>query len=297
MKRRLVAALALSQALSLPAQQGDDDGNGAGVVMPGAKPPTEEQLRMNRIIKRLENGLPYPGQHHKSYSSLGILCRYSDSIIAGRITDTWKEDKDGKRSDNAQSVWVEKIEIAVKTNILGKVPERSIKLSDPRAGCYSSAKRGEAAIVFLSYRRIASLLTETGYDEGFIPRPAGPAAARKGQAKDLYLLGQDRGVISFDGEEELNEYLIVVAGYLEHLPHRETDPDRYYAFLRGLLKTQNPRIREDARCDIQHLVRHPPLGFNVEQVLNDDAVDDGIKDYVHYLLHNGKLKEDVMDEP
>lgn len=305
MKRQLLAALVLSRALLLLAQHDDGD-NDIMIVLPEhlhpPKPPTEEQKRMYEGIRRLDRGLPYKGGFN-IYSTLGVLCRYSDNIVVGRLTDAWTEDRDGKRIERNKGGWFQKFELSVKTNVSGMVSESFIKLNFKWEGLGArSLKSGESAIVFMSRRPIASLFHEVAYYEtGVRKRPPEPPplAPPKGLAaawawvrgapkkppEGLFLLGQDRGVITFGGEEELSEYLAALDGYLRHLPHRKENPEPYYVFLRSLLKSPNPRIKEDARSDIIELTRSCPA-FDVEQVLNDDAIDDGIKNYLRYLLYN-----------
>ena len=109
-----------------------------------------------------------------------------------------------------------------------------------------------------------------------------PAAEKEDSPKGPYLLGQNRGIIPFDGEGERAEYLAALEGYLRYRLIWKEHPEAYYAFLRGMLKSPVPRIKEDARCEILHLARSCPK-FDLCQVLDDGAVDDGIKDYLRLI--------------
>ena len=109
-----------------------------------------------------------------------------------------------------------------------------------------------------------------------------PAAWKKSQPKDSCLLAHNWGIITFDEEGERAEYLAALEGYLKHRLTWMEQPEEYYAFLRGMLKSSIPRIKEDARCEILHLAWSCPE-FDLRQVLDDDAVDDGIKDYLRLI--------------
>ena len=110
----------------------------------------------------------------------------------------------------------------------------------------------------------------------------GSAANKKASSKGPHLYGLNRGIIPFDGEEELSEYLAAVEGYIRYRQNWKEQSEQYYAFLRGMLKTSIFRIKEDARAEILHLVRSCP-DFDVNLVLDDDTVDDGIKDYLRLI--------------
>jgi hypothetical protein len=49
-----------------------------------------------------------------------------------------------------------------------------------------------------------------------------------------------------------------------------------------------PRIKEDARSDMLDLLR--TSSFDLKKVVDDEKIDDGLKDYVRYILmpHQGK---------
>jgi len=303
-----VVSLIIGGILSLSAGQNNYDGRGFEMELRELLrpiPPAERQKRMGVAIRWIGKSMPC-SRLDDAYTTLGVLSRYSENIVVGKITDAWTEDEGGKRVDRNRGGWFQKIEFSAKTNILGQVSSPSIKLNYKWQGLGDgSLKSGENAIVFLSGKQAVNLMMEVAYEEGTLfSRPAEPAlaeknppkggsaiwawirglpsSAKKAPPKDLYLLGQERGVITFDGEDELDEYLTVLSGYLRYLPDRKENPEAYYMFLRSLLKSSNPRIKEDARSDLLYLVRLCPE-FDVNLVLNDEAVDDWIKNYLRLV--------------
>ncbi len=106
----------------------------------------------------------------------------------------------------------------------------------------------------------------------------------RGASKDsLLIIGQSRGAIDlFDSETE-RELLAAATGYLMNLRRQKWDAEKYYSLLRGLTRSPVMRIQNDAKIDLLDFLKTCP-SFDLNRVLEDDTMDDGIKEYVRLIL-------------
>ncbi len=269
MKRVLLAVVFLSQGLSLSAQAGNPDEQDIEVIFPPelnpSPPPTEEQRRHDDLIRKLNANLPYRNDWAKQGSTLGVLCRISDAVIVGRIDQAGVSDTNQfKRS----------IKIAVETNVFGRVPGLSVSVDAFWRLGLRELSAGERALVFLSGRLWGAedyaRARRWDFDVPSVPKDA---------SGNFYLRGNDRNIVAVGGPEEERAYLDAVAGYMKCLRGTARDPEAYYLFLCGLMKSSIPRIREDARQDMLYLIRSRQE-IDLDRILKDGNIDEGIKDYV-----------------
>jgi hypothetical protein len=100
------------------------------------------------------------------------------------------------------------------------------------------------------------------------------------------------GLRILDSSEAEKVYIEAVGGYLRLLRREERNPDKYYEFLRSLVKSPVWRIRQDAKEDLlKFWGRRGPEQFDLTRVLDDPELDwDLGKDYVRYVAIPGREK-------
>lgn len=115
----------------------------------------------------------------------------------------------------------------------------------------------------------------------------------RGASKDsLLIIGQSRGAIDlFDSETE-RELLAAAKGYLMNLRRQIWDAEKYYSLLRGLTRSPVMRIQNDAKIDLLDFLKTCP-SFDLNRVLEDDTMDDGIKEYVSLILQLSRQSQKV----
>ncbi len=99
----------------------------------------------------------------------------------------------------------------------------------------------------------------------------------------LFSFGDAYNVIRLDDEKRSAAYVTAVTGYLRHLQDQRHNVDVYYVFLKELMHSPISRIKDDARSDLVNFLRTCP-SFDLNRVLEDKNVDDGIKEYVRLIL-------------
>jgi len=72
---------------------------------------------------------------------------------------------------------------------------------------------------------------------------------------DWFIIGDSRGIFLLEPKEEINPLLEVIKGYWGHLRGTERDRDKYEHFLKGLLESDNNRVKSDADLDFRLLIR------------------------------------------
>lgn len=268
MRKVLLAFMLLSFSLELFAQSNKGDGQDILVIIPPEldppPQPTEEQRRIHALDKQLAKNLPYQNDWAKQGSSLGVLCRISNAVIVGRIEHAGM---------SGASQFKRCFEIAVETNIFGRVPGESVSVDAFWRSGLRELHAGERAVVFLSRRwwEPEDYARARRWDFEVTPVP-------EDLSGNFHLRSNDRNIITVSGPEEERAYLDAVAGYIRCLHNKSKDLETYYLFLCGLMKSTIPRIRDDARQDMLHLIRSSQ-DIDLDRILHDD-IDDGIKDYV-----------------
>lgn len=273
MKRVLLTVVLLSQGLSLSAQSGNPDEQDIEVVIPPelnpSPPPTEEQRRYSDFIGKLTAKLPYQNDWERQGSTLGVLCKINNAVIVGRIAQAGM---------SGTHQFKRRIEIAVETNVFGKVPGHSVSVEALWRLGLRELSAGERAILFLS----GKFWEPEDYARAFRWDSDMPSVP-KDKSGDFDLRGNDRSIIAINGAEEEKEYLDAVAGYMRYLRGKGRDPETYYLFLCDLMKSSIPRIRDDARQDMLYLIRSCQ-DIDLDRILADENIDEGIKDYVRLYL-------------
>lgn len=108
--------------------------------------------------------------------------------------------------------------------------------------------------------------------------PADPAALPAAPFKDGPCL------LFLDTPELSNAYIDVVSQYLQILRQEKRDPDRFYVFLRSLVRSPFLRIRQDAREDMLRLLgSYGPDRFDLKRAQADPELMDFFKDYIRYI--------------
>lgn len=277
MKKSLFMVLMLNPVLFLSAQQKYTDNQDIEVVLPDLKTPTEEQIKINQIIKDVNKKLPYKGYWVNANSTLGVLCKVSDNIIIGRVTSIQRMNCDGSPIVKSQAAWTEKMEIAVATNLFGRWVKQSVILTEYWTCQQREIKSNECVIVFLSKKNLSPYSLESrnwNFDV---------SAVSENSLGKFHLQGKDRGLIAVSNKEEEVEYVDVINRYIKNVRNNEKYPEKYYALLCDLMKSTRFRIKEDARSDMLNFLISCNT-VDLRKVLADKNIDDGIKNYLRLIL-------------
>ena len=279
MKKVLLTVVLLSYSPSLPAQSTSADDQDVMVVMPSEldspPSPTVEQRKHNAFMRKIRANLPYKDDLSKIGTSLGCLCKISDAIIVGKIAQIEVSDSDK---------FTRNVTIIVETNVSGRVYESTILAKVAWDLGFRQLNGGERGIFFLS-ERVVYLFDTREWSFDTVPVPDNVHG-------DLHLLGSDRSIIVVSSAEEEKAYLDAVFGYMRCLRGKTKDFEKYYQFLCGQMKSSYFRIKEDARRDMLDLIKSYP-NIDLDRVLKDDNIDNGIKDYVRLILKPWKENKKV----
>lgn len=279
MRKELLALTILGQSLSLPAQLTNAGANDIVVAIPpelqASSLRTEEESQRHELYKKIKKNMPYKGDLSKTSSPLGALCKVSDAIIIGHVV---QPEVSGSNQNST------KFTIKSDTNIFGKVSGSSVSVEVLGHSGLCKLNGGERVIAFLS-RNAARLFEASKWEFNAPP-------VEENVLENLRLRGDGRGIIIINSAEEEKAYLDSVAGYIRYLRKENKDFEKYYQFLCGQMKSPYFRIKEDARRDMLDLIKSYP-SIDLDRVLKDDNVDNGIKDYVRLILKPWKENKKV----
>ncbi len=94
-------------------------------------------------------------------------------------------------------------------------------------------------------------------------------------------------MIGLGSAETERVFVAATEGYLQVLRRESRGAERYYALLRQLVLSPECRIKEDARSDLLKFLRSCS-SFDLDRVLADENIDEGIKDYIRLILRPGR---------
>ena len=261
----------------------DGHGQDAGeqdikVVLPPelTQQPNEDEKARSKarsdLNLRASVGLPYLSVDdviaHKSMLTLGNGARRCDHIAVASVLSCENLPLSGKLHTLI-------IRFNVESNLLGILnqPETIIV---PWSHERTSPAKGARLLVFLAKKNL-SMSTE------FITW--NNREQRKHQSfppNSLFAFGDSYNIISLDNDKQAESLLTSVSGYVQHLRGQNHDEKMYYLFLKEQMRSSFSRIKEDARSDMVYFLRTSSCDLN--QVVSDDGIDDGIKNYLRLFL-------------
>lgn len=259
---------------------------GYSVVMHNKNGELVPRPRRDIVWDRMQSR-PYVTQiSWRNWATLGQLCKLSDGAFVGvisAINGLTDEDKAGLERGESRDDRPAIIVFQVETNLLGKVGAKFVTIPIVWVeGEGNAPKIGMKLLVF--YTR-GFTIHESNTDRKFLrfdweKPPLDPKAPFTVVRKNVPC------VRILDSSETENAYIEVVKEYIRILRMENRDPDKYYEFLRPLVKSPVWRIRQDAKEDLLRLWGPfvGPERFDLERVLDDSELDwDLGKDYVRYI--------------
>ena len=243
-------------------------------------PLSKAEITRGRIGAR-----PYMrGEGSRYIATLGQLTKQCDGIFVGKITEVKgidETDKDSLKRGLARVDRPADITFLITTNLFGRLPSDTVTIPILwMEGKEQLPERGVKALVFYAKGYSIGVLdfSVNGFDWEKPPEKpdVSPSMLFKKESTSIRLLKTS---------ELETTYIETVDGYLQLLRREERDPDKYYGFLRSLVKSPVWLIRQDAREDMLKLLGHRcPDRFDLERIPDDPELDwDLIKDYVRYV--------------
>ena len=215
-------------------------------------------------------------------TSFGQLVKICDGVFIGEIVEAQflsAEDEVAVKKGIVVNVG---LTFRVETNLFGRIPAISSFAPMMWYGGGNSPDAGKKVMVFYSKGYTWNILDNTqdrgplGFD--WEKPPADPAALPAAPFKNGPCL------LFLDTPELSNAYIDVVSQYLQILRQEKRDPDRFYVFLRSLVRSPFLRIRQDAREDMLRLLGpYGPDRFDLKRAQADPELMDFFKDYIRYI--------------
>lgn len=281
------------------AEKGDIEVTFPEELMPVPRPLSEaEKQRQDKegahsvLPARLVHALPYHNMDVKDacrYLTLGQLIKLSDSVSVVKVVDVedvGPESEPKKLASGLNKLMMGaepnrqvpnlKVTISAETNLLAHLDLHDLPLTVYWWDRKRIPQKGD--------RWLACIMREDTSINMFGAMMWNFDKTKfRGTPKDsLLITGQSRGAIDlFDAETE-RALLAAATGYLMNLRRQKWDAENYYSLLRGLIRSPVTRIQDDAKIDLLDFLRTCP-SFDLNRVLEDDTMDDGIKEYLRLI--------------
>ena len=202
---------------------------------------TEVKQEPATVPERLKISLPYDSNPNNRVSTIGQLCKQSQLIFLGTLTNTGVLNT-AEISGRPTQV----LDMQVREVLLGNAPGGSVRLYQ-----WPPLKENPSPhfsiIVFASTKRFSPA------EDNVCSWKFRLASAKGSKLGSMEVVGGNRGLLI---QPKGNNAIPAVRGYIAQL--RQTtlpDPVGYCRFLETLLSAQDPRIRDDARVDLFLLLR------------------------------------------
>jgi hypothetical protein len=249
-------------------------------------PLSKAEITLNRL-----GASPYArrGASFRSHTTLGQLAKQCDGVFIGvmsKIEGINGTDKFRIKQGEAPLV---DITFQIETNLFGRLSADTATIPMLWFGGEEQVpENGIRTLVFYAQGYTMGFwdFAVNGFDWEKPPvKPDVPPA--------MLLENWNTSVRVLKTHEIEKTYIETVGGYLQLLRREKRDPDKYYEFLRPLVKSPVWRIRQDAKEDMLKLFgRHGPDRFDLRRVLNDPELDSGLlKDYVRYIAIPDREKQ------
>jgi len=243
--------------------------------MPAPKPLSPEEREQKEIRERINKKLPYNNDASGSLGTLGQLTKLCDWVFVGKVVDA----KGNKVAAGAKEEFLGEVSVTlnIETNLFGQTRNKRIVVTPNWWETWRVPKAGDRMLVFLAKERYDEYVFDVikfDFDK----------ARFKGETnKGPIVVRECRGMIGLGSAETERIFVAATEGYLQVLRRESRDAERYYALLRQLVLSPEYRIKEDARSDLLKFLRSCP-SFDLDRVLADENIDEGIKDYVRLYL-------------
>jgi len=243
--------------------------------MPAPKPLSPEEREQKEIRERINKKLPYNNDASGSLGTLGQLTKLCDWVFVGKVIDA----KGNKVAAGAKEEFLGEVSVTlnIETNLFGQTRNKRIVVTPNWWETWRVPKAGDRMLVFLAKERYDEYVFDVikfDFDK----------ARFKGETnKGPIVVRECRGMIGLGSAETERIFVAATEGYLQVLRRESRDAERYYALLRQLVLSPEYRIKEDARSDLLKFLRSCP-SFDLDRVLADENIDEGIKDYVRLYL-------------
>ena len=243
--------------------------------MPVPKPLSPEEREQKEIRERINKKLPYNNDASGSLGTLGQLTKLCDWVFVGKVVDA----KGNKVAAGAKEEFLGEVSVTlnIETNLFGQTRNKRIVVTPNWWETWRVPKAGDRMLVFLAKERYDEYVFDVikfDFDK----------ARFKGETnKGPIVVRECRGMIGLGSAETERIFVAATEGYLQVLRRESRDAERYYALLRQLVLSPECRIKEDARSDLLKILRSCP-SFDLDRVLADENIDEGIKDYVRLYL-------------
>lgn len=244
-------------------------------------------LSRRDVISGRVSHRPYFGNGNSPrwLTPFGQLSKQCDGVFIGVISGVkglTDEEKAGLEQGRARVDRPAHILFQVETNLFGSIPGDTVTIPMPwLEGKGHAPTNGMRLLVF--YARGLPIgetdLNRKYYLFDWEKPPEVP------DAPPVVIRELMSSIRILDSSETEKAYIEATNGYLQLLRREKRDPDRYYEFLRPLVKSPVWRIRQDAKEDILWLVGPvAPDRFDLKRILDDSALDwNLLKDYVRYI--------------
>lgn len=240
-------------------------------LMPRAKPLSENEQKVARLRASVNARLPYVARGDFALGSLGQLSKLSDNVIIGKVINM-KETQD---ETHGKFVGVA---LGIETNLFGEISNKAITIIlNVQEQCVQPMKSGDHILVFLANDDYGNYI----YDA--LSFDFEKTATRSITNNTPRVVCDGRGIFSLNNDADEREILAATEGFLCVLRREKRNAEAYYALLRKLILSPVPRIKEDARSDLLFFIIKTK-SFDPHRILDDDNVDDGIRDYVRLIL-------------
>jgi hypothetical protein len=243
--------------------------------VPAPKPLSPQERERKELYDRVSKRLPYVNEEFLVLGTLGQLTKLCDWVFVGKVVDT----QGSKVAAGAKEEFLGDVSVTlnIETNLFGRMWKKRIVVTPYWWETWRVPKAGDRMLVFLAkerYDKYVSDVMEFDFDK----------AKLKGETSKGPIVVQDcRGMIGLGSAETERIFVAATEGYLQVLRRESRDAERYYALLRQLVLSPEYRIKEDARSDLLKFLRSCP-SFDLDRVLADENIDEGIKDYIRLIL-------------
>jgi hypothetical protein len=240
-------------------------------LMPKPKPRTEYERKQDILRARVNSKLPYMYRGDLALGTFGQLSKLCDNVIVGKVINVTEDQTES-------AVKLLEITFGVETNLFGAVSNKTIKANLRDANrIVNFAKHGDRILVFLAN----DICVNDIYDAiAFDFKKTSSQVKTNGIS---HVVCDERGVFALKDDVMERELLVAAEGYLSALRREKRNAEQYYNLLRKLMVSPIPRVKEDARSDMFLLISKDK-SFDLQRLLEDKNIDDGIKDYVRLIL-------------
>lgn len=283
---KLILPIAVSIAVSLAAvsdvihEDTNDDHDIKVILPPELFTPsvtnTPEAVAEARLRHRLLSKIPQATGGY-GMSTLGQLAKFCDAVVVGRV----KEINDIAVIDSRNSSFYDcSLTLSSVSNLLEGQIASPLSVQFHKWFWKVDAKPGDEVVLFLSPDE---LTFDWGiFDFDFEKKPSG-------KNKPFSVLGESRGILVLENPRDSDDIFNAVTQYVELLRKSQRNPNAYYEFLKKTVRSQNERLKRDGTSDLLYFLRSCET-FDLKRVINDDQIDDVVKEYVRRILIPNRKK-------